>query len=71
MGNRRYSKTLYLRVEPAKHEAVRAYAARRSMTLSAVLEHLVDELLRHEVLAAPRLRRLEERVEALESVRAQ
>lgn len=66
MGTRRFSKTIYLRVEPEKHAAALAYAARRGTSVTAVVERLLDDLLLHEVLGAPKLRALEERIAALE-----
>jgi RecB family exonuclease len=69
MGTRRFTKTLYLRVRPEKHAAALAYAARRGTSITAVVERLLDDLLLHEVLGAPRLRALEERIAALEHCR--
>lgn len=66
MGTRRFTRTIYLRVEPEKHTAVSAYAARQGTSVTAVVERLLDDLLLHEVQGAPRLRALEERVTALE-----
>lgn len=66
-ATRKFTKTVYLRVVPEKHEALRAYAAQRGWSVTGVVEHLIDELLRHEVLGAPALAAVERRLDALEA----
>lgn len=68
MGStRRDYRVIYLRANPEKHAALLAYASQRGWSVTGVVERLIDELLRHEVLAAPRLKSLEDRLDALEN----
>ena len=70
MTTRKYSKSIFLRVEPHLHEAVKLQAGRRGETISQVLEKLIEDWLAGVMPAPPWMRAavedLNQRVEVLE-----